>query len=161
MKSKLTILCHYLAENNIIDYEVIYHEAVKTMHDVFRVLQAPPSQMIKAVLLKVKQDGIHYLLLGIPADQLVNFSRIATILGISKNKISLASPSKTEEITGYEPGALPPFSLKPQSVPFIIDTSFTQHDYVFCGAGTHFNTLKMKTIELKKLPGFSENKLSD
>lgn len=159
MHAELDTLCHYLKNNNILDYQVINHVPVKTMNDVFRIIQSPPSQMIKAVLLKVKKESISYVLLGIPADRSVSFSRISEIMNVTRNKIALVMSLKVKEITGYEPGALPPFSLDPARLPFIIDDSFANQEVVFCGAGTPFHTLKIKMAEIKKLPGFREDQL--
>ncbi len=142
----------YLTQHHI-PFEVIEHSEVKTMQDVIKVLDANPAAMIKAALVKIKSAIPHFALLGIPALSKVNFHVLAATLSVGKNKLVFANQTELLRITGFNPGALPPFSLQ-RSLPFFIDSSINEHEYIFCGAGTHFHTLKIKFVDFIKLPGY-------
>lgn len=94
-------------------YRVVSHEAVGKCEAVSEIRGTALGQGAKALVCKVKGNGINQHVLAIlPADQQADLSRLATFLG--GLRASLASPAEVDALTGCVFGAIPPFSFHPQ-----------------------------------------------
>lgn len=94
-------------------YRVVSHEAVGKCEAVSEIRGTALGQGAKALVCKVKGNGINQHVLAIlPADQQADLSLLATFLG--GLRASLASPAEVDALTGCVFGAIPPFSFHPQ-----------------------------------------------
>jgi prolyl-tRNA editing enzyme YbaK/EbsC (Cys-tRNA(Pro) deacylase) len=57
-----------------------------------------------------------------------------------------------DELTGYEPGAVPPSALATE-VPVVADQGVFAPDVVYCGGGTTTTMLKIRSADLDALLG--------
>ncbi|AGB78558.1 hypothetical protein D782_2598 [Enterobacteriaceae bacterium strain FGI 57] len=126
-------LLDLLAENRA-RYRVMTHEAVGKCEAVSEMRGTALGQGAKALVCKVKGNGIkQHILAVLAADQQADLSRIAEHVG--GLKASLASPAEVEQLTACVFGAIPPFSFHP-SLRLIADPLlFTRFDEIAFNAG--------------------------
>ncbi|MEB4673911.1 YbaK/prolyl-tRNA synthetase associated domain-containing protein [Enterobacteriaceae bacterium G50] len=123
-----------LLEENRARYRVMTHEAVGKCEAVSEMRGTALGQGAKALVCKVKGNGIkQHILAVLAADQQADLSRIAEHVG--GLKASLASPAEVEQLTACVFGAIPPFSFHP-SLRLIADPIlFTRFDEIAFNAG--------------------------
>ena len=142
------------------------HGPVKTMKNVKKVLDAEPSAMIKSILVQIKntteESDFSYLhknlfLIGLTEDRKLDFSKLATILEVSRRKLEMANQMQVEEITGFQVGSIPPFGL-PKNIPVILDLKVKEQKEIWCGTGKRTESIRLTLDELKVLstPTFND-----
>lgn len=105
-------LCRLLDEQQA-RYRVMEHEAVGKCEAVSAIRDTALGQGAKALVCKVKGNGVNQHVLAIlAADQQADLSRLAQHIG--GNKASLASPAEVDALTACVFGAIPPFSFHPK-----------------------------------------------
>lgn len=105
-------LCRLLDEQQA-RYRVMEHEAVGKCEAVSPIRGTALGQGAKALVCKVKGNGVNQHVLAIlAADQQADLSRLAQHIG--GNKASLASPAEVDALTACVFGAIPPFSFHPK-----------------------------------------------
>ena len=93
-------------------FRVMEHEAVGKCEAVSEIRGTDLRQGAKALVCKVKGNGVKKHVLAIlAADQQADLSRLAQHIGGSK--ASLASPAEVDTLTACVFGAIPPFSFHP------------------------------------------------
>ncbi|AUV54078.1 hypothetical protein B1209_16125 [Raoultella planticola] len=101
-----------LLEQNQARYRVVEHQAVGKCEAVSEIRGTALGQGAKALVCKVKGNGVNQHVLAIlAADQQADLSRLAQHIGGSK--ASLASPAEVDTLTACVFGAIPPFSFHP------------------------------------------------
>lgn len=101
-----------LLEQHQARYRVVEHEAVGKCEAVSEIRGTALGQGAKALVCKVKGNGVNQHVLAIlAADQQADLSRLAQHIGGSK--ASLASPAEVDTLTACVFGAIPPFSFHP------------------------------------------------
>ncbi|MEB6632144.1 YbaK/prolyl-tRNA synthetase associated domain-containing protein [Kluyvera cryocrescens] len=91
-------------------YRVMTHEAVGKCEAVSEIRGTALGQGAKALVCKVKGNGVNQHVLAIlAADQQADLSRLAQHIG--GLKASLASPAEVDALTACVFGAIPPFSF--------------------------------------------------
>ena len=94
-------------------YRVVSHEAVGKCEAVSEIRGTALGQGAKALVCKVKGNGVNQHVLAIlAADQQADLGQLASYLG--GLRASLASPAEVDALTGCVFGAIPPFSFHPQ-----------------------------------------------
>ena len=92
------------------DFRVVTHEAVGKCEAVSEIRGTALGQGAKALVCKVKGNGVNQHVLAIlAADQQADLSQLASHIG--GLRASLASPAEVDELTGCVFGAIPPFSF--------------------------------------------------
>lgn len=93
-------------------YRVITHPAVGKCEAVADIRGTALGQGAKALVCKVKGNGVNQHVLAIlAADQQADLARLAQHIG--GLKASLASPAEVDALTACVFGAIPPFSFHP------------------------------------------------
>ncbi len=132
------------------------HGPVKTMEDVKKVLDAEPNAMIKSILVQIKNETnesdlshLHknLFLIGLSEDRKLDFSKLATILDVSRKKLEMANQMQVEEITGFQVGSIPPFGL-PKNIPVILDLKVREQKEIWCGTGKRTESIRLTLDEL-------------
>lgn len=91
-------------------FRVMSHEPVGKCEAVSQLRGTALGQGAKALVCKVKGNGINQHVLAIlPADQQADLAKIAAYFG--GLRASLASPAEVDALTGCVFGAIPPFSF--------------------------------------------------
>ncbi|WP_279044822.1 YbaK/prolyl-tRNA synthetase associated domain-containing protein [Cedecea davisae] len=123
-----------LLEENQARYRVVSHVAAGKCEDVSAIRGTELGQGAKALVCKVKGNGLKLHVLAIlAADKQADLSLLALHLG--GLKASLASPAEVDELTGCVFGAIPPFSFHPQ-LKLVADPSiFERYEEIAFNAG--------------------------
>ena len=101
-----------LLEQHQARYRVVEHQAVGKCEAVSEIRGTALGQGAKALVCKVKGNGVNQHVLAIlAADQQADLSRLAQHIGGSK--ASLASPAEVDTLPACVFGAIPPFSFHP------------------------------------------------
>ena len=101
-----------LLEQHPARYRVVEHQAVGKSEAVSEIRGTALGQGAKALVCKVKGNGVNQHVLAIlAAGQQADLSRLAQHIGGSK--ASLASPAEVDTLTACVFGAIPPFSFHP------------------------------------------------
>jgi len=87
-----------------VPFEVLQHEPVYTSEEAARIRGVPLASGAKALVCKA--DG-QFLMFVLPADRRLATRQIRSTCGF--RKIRFANRQEVFEITGLEPGAIPPF----------------------------------------------------
>lgn len=149
-----------LFEAHRIEPRLVSHAPVRNMEDVQRELpQVSPSAMVKSILVarrRAEEDrrADKLFLFAIPADQRLDFAKVARLLQTSRANIHLATPEQLEERTGFAIGAIPPFGM-PRSVPIYLDRSLVGQREIWTGTGKSTESMRLTIEELRQLSTFS------
>ncbi|MGD2155303.1 MAG: EthD family reductase [Anaerolineales bacterium] len=104
-----------------------------TVTTAAQAVGASPEQIVKTLLFIVDdKEGVLAITCGtVTVDRRV----IAGLYDVGRKKVSLASPEKVLEMTGYPVGTVPPFGLH-QSLRALMDPRVLEHEQVYAGGGS-------------------------
>ena len=141
----LTLLDAQLAR-----YRVMEHEAVGKCEAVSEIRGTALGQGAKALVCKVKGNGINQHVLAIlPADQQADLASLARHIG--GLKASLASPAEVDALTACVFGAIPPFSFH-NALRLIADPLlFERFDEIAFNAGSLDKSIILNTQDYLRI----------
>lgn len=131
-------------------FRVMEHEAIGKCEAVSEIRGTALGQGAKALVCKVKGNGVKQHVLAIlAADQQADLSRLASHLG--GLKASLASPAEVDSLTACVFGAIPPFSFHP-SLKLVADPLlFERFDEIAFNAGLLEKSIVMDTQDYLRI----------
>ncbi|AHG75877.1 YbaK/prolyl-tRNA synthetase-associated domain protein [Mannheimia varigena USDA-ARS-USMARC-1296] len=116
-------------------YRIVEHSSAGKSEEVAKIRGTEIGQGAKALVCKVKGNGIKQAVLAIlPADYQADLSKIAEHLG--GLRASLASPAEVAELTDCVFGAIPPFSFHSDLLLVAEPSLFERYDELAFNAGT-------------------------
>ncbi|MCS2162930.1 YbaK/prolyl-tRNA synthetase associated domain-containing protein [Scandinavium sp. H11S7] len=131
-------------------FRVIEHEAMGKCEAVSEIRGTALGQGAKALVCKVKGNGVKQHVLAIlAADQQADLSRLATHLG--GLKASLASPAEVDALTACVFGAIPPFSFHPALKLVADPLLFARFDEIAFNAGLLEKSIVMDTQDYLRI----------
>ena len=131
-------------------YRVVEHAAVGKCEAVSEIRGTALSQGAKALVCKVKGNGVKKHVLAIlAADQQADLSRLASHFGGSK--ASLASPAEVDVLTACVFGAIPPFSFHPDLTLVADPLLFERYDEIAFNAGLLEKSVIMNTHDYLRI----------
>lgn len=92
------------------------------------------GQIVKSIAFIVDGTPIVVLTSG---DQRVDDRKIATIRGVGRKQVKIATPEQLVEIYGYPPGAMPPLPYRTPDIPVYLDDTLSRFDLVYAAGGAH------------------------
>jgi Ala-tRNA(Pro) deacylase len=131
-----------------IDFDLIEHRRTETAGDEASAIGVPPDQVAKTVVLA---SGERYLRAVVPASAHLDLHKVRQLLGDKRARLA----SEAELVLAYpmyELGAVPPFGV-PAGDRVLFDRRLAQHDSVVLEAGSHKESLRLKTVDLLSLSG--------
>ena len=139
-----------LLQNGHAHFRVVAHEAVGKCEAVSEIRGTALGQGAKALVCKVKGNGVNQHVLAIlAADQQADLARLAHHLG--GLKASLASPVEVDALTACEFGAIPPFSFHP-SLKLVADPLlFSRFDEIAFNAGLLEKSIILNTSDYLRI----------
>ena len=137
-------------DNSQARFRVMEHEAIGKCEAVSEIRGTALGQGAKALVCKVKGNGVKQHVLAIlAADQQADLQRLAQHLG--GLKASLASPAEVDELTACVFGAIPPFSFHP-SLKLVADPLlFERFDEIAFNAGLLEKSIIMDTQDYLRI----------
>ncbi|MDX6022568.1 YbaK/prolyl-tRNA synthetase associated domain-containing protein [Scandinavium sp. V105_16] len=131
-------------------FRVMEHEAIGKCEAVSEVRGTALGQGAKALVCKVKGNGVKQHVLAIlAADQQADLSRLALHLG--GLKASLASPAEVDALTACVFGAIPPFSFHPALKLVADPLLFERFDEIAFNAGLLEKSIVMDTQDYLRI----------
>lgn len=126
-----------LTQNNI-EFKESHHEYVRTSEEAAKVRGNKPEQGAKALVFWADSEPIQIVIQG---NQRVDKDKFKEAFGFSKLK--MVSAEELKEISGVEPGAVPPFgSLFTPPIRVFSNVGFG--DIIEFNAGDHRISIQMK-----------------
>jgi Ala-tRNA(Pro) deacylase len=120
-----------------ITFTVLRHEPVYTSEQAAAVRGVPLASGAKALVLKA---GEAFVLAVVPADRKLDSKKARTALG--SRSIRFASREEVEQITGLQPGSIPPFGNL-FGLPTYCDPALGQNASINFNAGDHAISIGM------------------
>ncbi len=131
-------------------FRVVEHEAVGKCEAVSEIRGTALGQGAKALLCKIKGNGVKMPVLAIlAADLQADLSRLAQHFGGSK--ASLASPAEVDALTACVFGAIPPFSFHPDLRLVADPLLFQRFDEIAFNAGLLEKSVIMHTEDYLRI----------
>lgn len=128
-------------------YEILFHDPVRTMEDVVRVLKVPLTQTAKTLVVRCKGELIFAV---IPGDKRLSKKMLAEVLSVGKGQLDMLSPEKVEAVIGIPLGGIPPFGLGGR---VIMDEDVMKQCQIYCGFGSLTSSLKVFPKDIQKITG--------
>lgn len=131
-------------------FRVMEHEAVGKCEAVSELRGTALGQGAKALVCKVKGNGVKKLVLAIlAADRQADLSQLANHFGALK--ASLASPAEVDTLTACVFGAIPPFSFHPDLALVADPLLFERYDEIAFNAGLLEKSVIMDTQDYLRI----------
>lgn len=89
------------------------------------------GQIVKSLCFTVNGEPLIVLAAG---DQRIDTRKLAARYGVGRKKIRMAGFDETVELTGYEPGGVPPVGHA-HDIPILIDSTLSRYEDVYGAAG--------------------------
>ncbi|MFP1495698.1 YbaK/prolyl-tRNA synthetase associated domain-containing protein [Escherichia coli] len=132
------------------DFRVVTHEAVGKCEAVSEIRGTALGQGAKALVCKVKGNGVNQHVLAIlAADQQADLSQLASHIG--GLRASLASPAEVDELTGGVFGAISLFSSHQNSNWLPTLYFFQRFDEIAFNAGMLDKSVILKTADYLRI----------
>ena len=129
-------------------YRVVEHSSAGKSEEVAKIRGTELGQGAKALVCKVKGNGIKQAVLAIlPADYQADLSKIAEHLG--GLRASLASPAEVAELIVF--GAIPPFSFHSDLLLVAEPSLFERYDELAFNAGTLERSIILNTEDYQRI----------
>ncbi len=120
-----------------IAFTVLRHEPVYTSEQAAAVRGVPLARGAKALVLKA---GEAFVLAVVPADRKLDSKKARVALG--SRSIRFASREEVEQITGLQPGSIPPFGSL-FNLPTYCDPALGENASINFNAGDHSISVQM------------------
>ena len=140
----------FINDNSIVAELVWPGEATPTVADAAAALGVLPAQIIKSVLFKANQDHVLVVANGLTR---ISSKLLADHLGIARRRVRVASGERVTAVTGYRPGAVPPFGhLQPIQTVVESNVLLVKGD-VYGGGGETDALMRLTLAELLRVVG--------
>ncbi|HDL5699232.1 TPA: YbaK/prolyl-tRNA synthetase associated domain-containing protein [Mannheimia haemolytica] len=131
-------------------YRVVEHSSAGKSEEVAKIRGTEIGQGAKALVCKVKGDGVKQAVLAIlPADYQADLTKIAEHLG--GLRASLASPAEVAELTDCVFGAIPPFSFHADLLLVAEPSLFERYAELAFNAGTLERSIILNTEDYQRI----------
>ena len=127
-----------------IGFDVLTHEPVYTSEEAARVRGTPLASGAKALVCKGDDQVVMFVL---PADRKLASKAVRRSRGW--RKLRFASREEVLELTGLEPGSIPPFGSL-FGLPTLSDSRLAENDTINFNAGDHSISISMRYEEYLK-----------
>jgi len=134
---------NYFKEKNI-DANIKVFEDTSTVEKAAKALNVTEGEIVKSLLLKVKEKYIMVLMAG---DKRISNRKFKNIFAC---KPKMPEPEEVMEITGHPVGGVCPFALR-NPIDIYLDISLKEYGTVYPAAGEFNAAVKLSVQELEEL----------
>jgi Ala-tRNA(Pro) deacylase len=137
-----------LLEQSGVEYELLSHERTERAAAEAEALGVASEDVAKTLVISAPDGNVRAVILG--SDR-ISMSKLCVVLGSSKKRTHLATEEALEQgYPEFELGAVPPFGGS-QRDPVLVDARVAERDSVVVEAGSHVESLRIKTADLVRL----------
>ena len=126
-------------------YESYEHGVVKTSQEAAAIRNTPLSEGAKALVLYADKKPI---VVTVPGNLKLDTKEFRKQFGIKD--LRMATPEEVKKVTGVEIGAVAPFGHL-FGVPYYMDSSMRDGEYVSFNAGSHTKSIRMKERDFERV----------
>ncbi len=123
---------------------VVFEASTGTAAEAAAAVGCQPGQIVKSLLFLAAGWPTMVLTAG---DRQVDTAGMATLLGLPRKKLKLASREEVRNLTGYEAGGVPPLGLAIEC-DVLVDGSLRRFEKVWAAAGTANAVFEARTDDL-------------
>ena len=132
-------------DREYVTYELLPHRRTETAGEEAAALGIPREEVAKTIVLTTERHGLVRAVL--PASERLDLHKVRRVLGFP-DEIRLATEAElAAEYPGFELGAVPPFG-GPGGDRTVIDRRLAARDTVVLEAGSHNESVRMRTTDL-------------
>jgi Ala-tRNA(Pro) deacylase len=136
-------------ERKHVDYEVIPHRRTEAAKDEATAIGVEPGQVAKTVVLMTDTGYIRTVL---PASERLDLHKVHELLGDRKQTRLATESELARAYPMFELGAVPPFG-GPAGDQVIVDRRLVEGESVVLEAGSHSESVQMRTADLLAVTG--------
>jgi prolyl-tRNA editing enzyme YbaK/EbsC (Cys-tRNA(Pro) deacylase) len=112
------------------------------------------GQIVKSLCFIIEtEQGRQPILVLASGDQRVDDRKIASLYGVGRKRVKIATPEECIEIYGYAPGSVPPLAHRTSNLPTHIDDSLQRFDQLYAAGGAHNAIFPITLAELIRVTG--------
>ena len=139
-------------ESKRIPYEALaYPDDMRDAIEIALILNQPPGEVFKTLVVMPPEGGKKPLLVMIPSDAHLDQKKLAAAVGAKKMK--MATQREAEELTGLQVGGISALALLNKGFAVYIDRSVNHLRHICVSAGKRGLQLRLAPAELIKLTG--------
>ena len=143
-----TLVSRALAQMNIPHREFRHPGPVRSLEQAAAERGQQPEQIIRSILFRLAADEFVMVLIAGP--QQIDWKALRRYLG--EKRLTTATEEEMLRITGYERGAVAPFSL-PAPLRILADESIFTSEEVSLGSGVRGTTIILTSADLRRALG--------
>ena len=128
-----------------------------TAEETALALDVPLALVYKSIVVERRAPG-KPILAVVPGNREVDLKALARAVG--EKKVSAATQSKAEQLTGLQAGGISPLALINRGFEIVFDLSLREHDEVHISGGERGLNLRLPAQELEALCGGSTAAIS-
>lgn len=129
------------------EYQVLRHRAVFTSREAAEVRGTPLASGAKALVVKADE---RFVMLVLPADRKLLSKKVRGGLGVRSTRF--ATKEEVLELTGLEPGAIPPFGSLFKLKTYC-DPKLAENETINFNAGDHSISVQMRYADYAAVEG--------
>jgi len=133
-------------DQNQVAYTHTVHPLAYTAREVAAAEHLPAREVAKTVVF-MGDNG--YRMAVLPANRLVDFQELRTILGFSHARLA-TEQELAQLFPDCELGAMPPFGNL-YGIPVYVDSALLEDEMIACNGGTHRDVVHLKMSDYKRL----------
>jgi len=150
-------LQRFIDENRIDASLLPLGEHTTTVTEAARALGVETERIIKSLVFRIDDKPILVINNGLAR---VDRRKLATFLGVGRQRVKFASPDQALDITGYVVGSMPPFGHR-EKLRTLVDKAVTEWDVIFGGGGGLDTMLRLTPAELLRVSDAEVLELSE
>lgn len=133
-------------EKTNLKHEVIPHKKVYTAYDASQTLKVPPKQIVKSLIIKVKND---FALILLSADKNVDFKKLAKQFKVLEKDIKVPNEKVLIAKLKINPGTAHVFGTL-YNIPVVIEKGLSDMKEAIFSSGSFTESLKIKVSDFVK-----------
>lgn len=110
----------------------IHEESTATAEEAAEAAGCELGQIAKSLCFTVNGEPVLIITAG---DKRVDDRKVGSLYNVGRKKVRLADFETTAEVTGYDPGGVPPVGHA-QPLPILLDASLGRFEMIYAAAGS-------------------------
>lgn len=128
----------------------LFAESTATSQEAADAIGTALGTIVKSLCFMVEGQPVIVLAAG---DRRVDDRKLATIYGVSRKKVKVATPEQCVEVFGYSPGSVPPLAHRSANLPVFIEDSLARFTQLYAAAGAPNAIFPVTLAQLQHITG--------
>ena len=130
------------------EYEVLHHGHTERAVEEAEALGLDAAEVAKTLIARTPEGHLRAL---VPASERLDMRKLREAVGGSKDDVQLATEAEmAQDYPEFALGAVPPLGGT-RSDPVIVDRRLAEHEWVVFEAGTHDDSVRVRTEDLLRI----------